>query len=99
MQMVMMVFRTSLESEVLPLVEQEQLPFTRLDSAKGKGGTGSVSGSESWEGTNTVLLLAIPDERLSRFRERVHQFQDRLDAHASVGVPFHIFVLPCIQWF
>jgi hypothetical protein len=100
MQMVMMVFRSSLESEVLPLVEQEQLPFTRLDSAHGKGATGSVSGSLHQGGTNTVLLLAVPDERLSRFRERVHQFQDKLKAHAkSVGVPFHIFVLPCIQWF
>ena len=44
MQMVMMVFRTSLQSEVLPLVEQEQLPFTRLDGVQGKGATGGASG-------------------------------------------------------
>jgi hypothetical protein len=100
MQMLMLVFRTSLQSEVLPLVEQEKLPFTRLDGVQGKGVTGGVSGSVSWGGSNTVLLLAVPDERLSTFRERVHQFQNELKAHAqSVGVPFHIFVLPCIQWF
>jgi hypothetical protein len=101
MQMIMMVFRTSLESEVLPLVEQEGMPFTRLDSTQGKGTTGSVSGSSlSLSGTNTVLLLAVPDERLTAFRKRVHQFQDGLKAHAQSGsVPFHIFVLPCIQWF
>jgi hypothetical protein len=100
MQMLMMVFRTSLQSEVLPLVEQEKLPFTRLDGVQGKGAAGSVSGSVPWGGSNTVLLLAVPDERLSPFRERVHQFQDGLKAHAkSVGVPFHTFVLPCIQWF
>ncbi len=100
MQMVVMVFRTSLESEVLPLVDEEQLPFTRLGSAQGKGATGSVSGSLHQGGTNTVLLLAVPDEQLSQFRERVHQFQDKLKAHARSGrVPFHTFVLPCIQWF
>ena len=101
MQMVMMVFRTSLESEVLPLVEQQEMPFTRLDSTQGKGTTGPVSGSSlTVSGTNTVLLLAVPDERLTPFRERVHQFQDGLQAHAKSGsVPFHIFVLPCIQWF
>jgi hypothetical protein len=42
MQMVMMVFRTSLEHDVLPLVEEEQLPYTRLDGLQGKGATGSV---------------------------------------------------------
>lgn len=100
MQMVMMVFRTSLEHDVLPLVEEEQLPFTRLDGLQGKGATGSVPGSVTWGGSNTVLLLAVPDDRLSKFRYRVHQFQDELKSHPiSGGLPFHIFVLPCIQWF
>ncbi|MEP7153495.1 MAG: hypothetical protein ABI856_17480, partial [Nitrospira sp.] len=61
MQMVMMVFRTSLQSEVLPLVEQEELPFTRLDGVQGEGATGGVSDSVLWVGSNTVLLLAVPD--------------------------------------
>lgn len=100
MQMIMMVFRTSLESDVLPLVEEEALPFTRLDGVQGKGMTGNVPGSVTWGGSNTVLLLAVPDERLGQFRDRVHQFQRELISHPkSGGLPFHIFVLPCIQWF
>jgi hypothetical protein len=100
MQMVMMVFRTSLEHDMLPLVEDEQLPFTRLDGLQGKGVTGSVPGSVTWGGSNTVLLLAVPDDRLSRFRDRVHQFQVELKSHpVNGGLRFHIFVLPCIQWF
>ena len=99
MQMVMMVFRTSLETEVLPLVEEEALPFTRLDGLQGKGDTGNVPGSVTWGGSNTVLLLAVPDDRLNRFRDRVRQYQENMKAHPKpVGVPFHIFVLPCIQW-
>ncbi|HLZ33405.1 MAG TPA: hypothetical protein VKP13_05265 [Nitrospira sp.] len=100
MQMVMMVFRTSLEHEVLPLIEQEQLPFTRLDSVLGKGATGNVPGSTTFGGSNTILLLAVPDERLPSFRDRAHRYHDELAAHhKGTGTPFHTFILPCIQWF
>lgn len=101
MQMVMMVFRTSTEAEVLSLVEQEQLPFTRLNGAEGKGAHGHTApGLWAWEGPNTMLFVAVPDDRLSGFRDRVHHFQDELKTHPrSAGLPFHIFVLPCVQWF
>jgi hypothetical protein len=99
MQMVMMVFRTSLEHEVLPWVEREELPYTRLDGAQGKGMTGTAPGSVTWGGANTVLLLAVPDYRLNGFRERVRAFEGEVAAQQrTAGVPFHIFVLPCIQW-
>jgi|SRR5579884_2190025 len=100
MQLVMMVFRTSFEHEVLPLVEHEQLPYTRFDSVQGKGDTGSVPGSVTWGGSNTVLLVAVPDDRLNGFRERVRKFEAELEVQRqNVGVPFHVFVLPCLQWF
>jgi hypothetical protein len=99
MQMVMMVFRTSLEHDVLPLVEEEQLPFTRLDSVHGKGATGNT-GSVMWGGSNTILLLVVPDERLTSFRDRAYRFyKERTALHKDIGVPFHAFILPCIQWF
>ena len=99
MQMVMMVFRTSLEAEVLPWVEHEQVPYTRLDGAQGRGATGTVPGSVTWGGANSVLLLAVPDDRLNSFRDRVRAFERQLETQQrAMGVPFHIFVMPCIQW-
>jgi hypothetical protein len=99
MQMVMMVFRTSMEGEVLPWVEHEQLPYTRLDGAQGKGATGTVPGSVTWGGANSVLLLAVPDDRLASFRDRVRAFERELEVQQrAMGAPFHIFVMPCIQW-
>ena len=98
MQMVMMVFRTSMEGEVLPWVEHEQLPYTRLDGAQGKGATGTIPGSVWWGGANSVLLLAIPDDRLDSFRDRVRAFERELEVQQRMEVPFHIFVTPCIQW-
>ena len=94
MEMVMMVFRTSME--VLPWVEQEQ-PYTRLDGAQGKGASGTP-GSLVWGGANSVLLLAIPDDRLDSFRDRLRAFERELEVQQRVEVPFHIFVMPCIQW-
>ncbi len=89
MQMVMMVFRTSLEEEILPWVEHEQLPYTRLDVAQGKGATGTVPGSVTWGGANSVLLLAVPDDRLNSFRDRVRAFERELEAqHAPWECPF-----------
>ena len=100
MQMVMMVFRTSLEHDLLPWIEQEELPFTRIDSALGKGATGTIPGRAMWGGSNSILLLAIPDERLASFRDRAHEFHDELvGRHKGIGTPFHTFILPCIQWF
>ena len=99
MQMVMMVFRTSMEGEVLPWVEHEQLPYTRLDGAQGKGATGTVPGSAMWVGgANSVLPLAVPDDRLDSFRDRVRAFERELEVQQRMEVPFHIFVTPCIQW-
>jgi hypothetical protein len=36
MQMVMMVFRTSMEGDIVPWIEHEQLPYTRLDGHKAR---------------------------------------------------------------
>jgi hypothetical protein len=80
-------------------VEHEQLPYTRLDGAQGKGMTGLVPGSVTWGGANSVLLLAVPDDRLNSFRDRVRAFERELETQQrAMGVPFHIFVMPCIQW-
>ena len=99
MQMVMMVFRTSLEDEVLSWLEQDRLSYTRIDGVQGKGATGSVPGSVTWGGSNSVVLVALPDDRVAAFRDRVRQYQLELERHPRAGgVPFHIFVLPCLQW-
>ena len=98
MHMVMMVFSTSMEGEILPWVEHEQLPYTRLDGAQGKGATGMMPGSVWWGGANSVLLLALSDDRLDSFRDRVRGFERELELKQRREVPFHIFAVPCIQW-
>lgn len=99
MHMVMMVFRTSLEDEVLHLIDQEELPFTRLDDLQGKGESGIVTEAR-WGESNVALFLAVPDERLTTLRDRLQQFHEVLQLRPrSATAHLHAFVMPCIQWF
>jgi hypothetical protein len=99
MQMVIMTFRSSLEDEVLKLLEAERLSFTFVEKAHGKGATGHDLGSIYWGGINTMLFAGVQDEELSGFRERVHNWQRKFTGEGKVPAPVHVFLLPCIQWF
>ncbi len=99
MQMVIMTFRLSLESEVLKWLETERLCFTFVEKAHGKDEMGHDLDSICWGGINTMLFAGIRDEELSGFRERIHKWQRELTGEGKVAIPFHVFVLPCIQWF
>ena len=99
MQMVIMTFRSSLEEEVLKWLEAERLSFTFVEKAHGKGETGHDLGSIYWGGINTMLFAGVQDEQLSGFRDRAYNLNRALTQDGQVSLPFHIFVLPCIQWF
>ena len=98
MQMVIMTFRSSMEDEVLKWLEAERLSFTFVEKAHGKGETGHELDSIFGSGFNTMLFAGIPDEQLSGFRERILDWQRKLTGERKVAIPFHVFVLPCIQW-
>jgi len=97
MQMVFMTFRSSLEDEVLKWLEAERVSFTFMEKAHGKGATGKAPSSIYWGGSNTMLFAGIQDEQLNGFRERLQNLQRKLQEECKVPVPFHVFILPCIQ--
>lgn len=99
MQMVIMTYRSSLEDKVLQWLKTERLSFTFVENAHGSGMTGHDLDQIFGTGLNTMLYTAIKDEELSGFRERIVHWQRQLTGEGKVAVPFHVFVLPCIQWF
>jgi hypothetical protein len=46
-----------------------------------------------------MLFAGIQDEQLSGFRERIHNWHQKLIGKGEVPISVHVFVLPCIQWF
>ena len=100
MQMAVMTFRSSLESEVVNWLDAAKVSYTVVQKAHGKGMTGHASGSTLWAGgdDNAVLFVAIDDEHVNDFRGRVQHFHRTLSRQGTAQVPFHVFVLPCIQW-
>ena len=99
MQMVMMTFRSSLENEVVKWLKAERLSFTFVGEAHGKGETGHDLDSIFGSGINTMLFTGVQDEQLNGFRERTLNWHRALTGEGKVPLPFHAFVLPCIQWF
>jgi len=99
MQMIFMTFRTSLEDEMLRWLEAEGVSFSFVQKVQGKGVTGKAPSSIYFGGSNTMLFAGIQDEQLSGFRERIDALQKKLHGEGKLPVPFHVFVLPCIQWF
>ena len=99
MQMVMMTFRSSLEEEVFKWLKAERISFTFVEKARGKGETGQDLDTIFGSGTNTMLFAGIPDDQLAGFRDRAYNLNRELGEDGKVPRPFHIFVIPCIQWF
>jgi len=98
MHMVLLVFRTSLEDEVLEVLDGEQVHYTRLEKVRGKGATGIAPGSVTFGGANTIIWTTVPQERLDALRGKIAQFDTDLKGRNKVAPPFHVFVLPCMQW-
>ncbi|HXC67488.1 MAG TPA: hypothetical protein VN638_08725 [Nitrospiraceae bacterium] len=99
MQMVLMTFRSSMEDDLLKWLKAEGISFTYVGNARGKGETGQDLDRIYGGGTNTMLFAGIPDEQLSGFRDRAYNLNRTLTQDGQVSLPFHVFVLPCIQWF
>jgi len=99
MQMIFMTFRTSLEDELLKCLEAEHVSFSFVQKVHGTGATGKAPSSIYWGGSNTMLFAGIQDEQLTGFRERIYTLQRKLQGEGKAPVPYHVFVLPCIQWF
>ena len=84
---------------MLKWLEAEHVSFSFVQKVHGKGVTGKAPSSIYFGCSNTMLFAGIQDEQLSGFRDRIHNLQRKLHGEGKVPLPFHVFVLPCIQWF
>ncbi len=99
MKMLIIVFRDSLEEEMLRLLKELGVKsFTMLSKVAGAGDTGSVFHSYDWPVTNTMVLTALSEDQLGVVVTGLHAFRDQLSQRQhGASIPLRAFTLPCDQ--
>jgi nitrogen regulatory protein PII len=99
MQMVMIVFRSSLESDVLTVLRTSGVrAYTDVRRVVGIGEEGARLDSFEQPGFNSLIVTALDDSEASALVERLRTFRDEASQRRrGGGVPLRTFVLPCSQ--
>lgn len=99
MQMLMVIFRDSLQDEVLMLLKDcDVTAFTLVQNVAGTGEAGSALGSFASPGINSMLLVVLPQEQADRSVEALKIYRDGLaEEHPTHKAPIRAFLLPCAQ--
>ena len=97
--MVAIVFRKSLETEILSLLRACRVrAFTDIAEVLGAGETGVALNTFFRPGFNSIVLAALAEPEVERTVTALRSFRDRAAARRhGAGVPLHVFVLPCEQ--
>ena len=99
MKMLMIVFRDSLEQDVLTVLKDLGVKaFTELPTAVGAGETGAAFHTFASPGSNSIVFTALAEDQSERVAKGLRDFRDRLsqEQHGAT-IPLHVFILPCGQ--
>ena len=99
MRMVMIIFRQSLEDDILRLFEELRVQaFTESPKVFGVGEAGSAFTSFAWPGHNCMIFSALADDQAGRVVEGLRALRDRLArGQHGAAIPIRVFLLPCEQ--
>lgn len=95
----MIVFRSSLESDVLAILRTAGVhAYTDVRRVIGVGENGARLDSFEQPGFNSVIVTALDEPAASALVERLRTFRDEASQQRrGAGVPLRAFVLPCCQ--
>ena len=99
MKMLLIVFRDSLEDEMLVVLKELGVKaFTELQKVGGTGETGAAFHSFTSPGANSMILTALPKDHAERVVSGLQSFRDQLaKQQKGAKIPMRVFVLPCLQ--
>ena len=97
MKMLVLIFRDSLEEEILSLLQHEKIQaYTMIPKVHGMGETGAAFGSFMSQGENSLVLLAMADEPARQTIEAFRALRSRLSQHQhGIAIPMKLMVMPC----
>jgi len=99
MKVLVLTFRNSLDAEVRSLLTKEDIrAYSEIPSVHGIGEAGPAFGSLTCPGKNSMILIALPDDRADQLIKAFETFRHRLATQQhGVKLPIKLFVLPCEQ--
>jgi nitrogen regulatory protein PII len=97
MKMLVIIFRHSLEQDLLELLKEVDVKaFTEAPKVQGAGETGSTSHSFGWPGHNSMILAAMEEDHADRVVKRLKTFRDTLARRQhGAKIPMRLFAFPC----
>ena len=99
MKMVMIVFRNSLEADILRLLKRLRMKaFTDVPKVLGVGEAGTAMSSFIWPGANAIIFVVLEDADAARLVCQLEAFHFRAsEKQHGAKIPLRVFVLPCEQ--
>jgi hypothetical protein len=99
MKIVLIIFRESLEEDLLVLLKEHGVNgYTKIEGVSGAGETGIAGESLFSPGANTMILSALNDDHCRCVVTELKTFQTKLVGQQhGAKIPLHVFVLPCEQ--
>ena len=97
MQLVLVICRSSLEHDVLRVVESAGVTaFSIVPAVLGIGQGGKALHDYPWPGSNVLVLTALDDERATALVDALVRFRDESEARQhGAHVPLRAFALRC----
>jgi len=97
MKMLVLIFRDSLQEEILSLLKNEKIQaYTIIPKVHGMGKTGAAFGSFMSQGENSLALLALENEPAQRTIEALQALRTRLSQYQQgAAIPMKLMVMPC----
>jgi hypothetical protein len=97
MKMLLFVFRSSLEDEMLRLLKEQNVSsFTAIPSVLGVGETGKALGTLDSAGTNSLVLVVLEDDPARQLESAFRSYYEILvEKQQGTSIPMTLFELPC----
>jgi hypothetical protein len=90
-KMVLIVYEAGIDEDLQSVIERLGVPgWTKLTGATGTGRHGNRFGTQIWPGTNNLLMMALPEDRV----DSVIEVLNELKTSYLKPPALQVFVLP-----
>jgi nitrogen regulatory protein PII len=102
MKMLIILFRGTLEAQLQEVLKKQAVEaYSVMDKVHGMGKTGRVPeyyGWTDWPGTNSMLIVVLPEDRAEHLVDAFKQLRGDWDNDPHhPKLPLRLFVLDCVQ--